>query len=109
MARDLVAMNAPADGELSSDDQTSLNETVIMMTRTTIRIQQALLDALKERARHNKRSLAAEMEEVVRRGLLEPKYVRERVELPIFYGGSGANHGVDLTDTSRILELSEDK
>ncbi len=86
----------------------SILKNSIMMIRTTIRIQSSLLDTLKERAHKNKRSVASELEDVVRRGLVAPQNSRERVELPVFHGGTGALRGVDLTDTSQLLELSEE-
>lgn len=78
-----------------------------MMTRTTVRLPQALLEELKRRAFVKKRSLAKEMEEALYLGLKAQTRPKDKIELPVFRGGTGPAPGVDITDTSALLELTE--
>lgn len=77
------------------------------MTRTTIRIRTSLLEALKERARKNKRSLAKELDAALEGVVYGQPAARDRIELPVFTGGGGLMPGVDLTKTAELFELSE--
>lgn len=77
---------------------------VIMMTRTTIRIQESLLDELKKRALKNRHSLTEEIHQLLMSALREQP-PRKKIELPVFYGGTGVHPGIDITDTSSIIEM----
>lgn len=75
-----------------------------MMTRTTIRIQESLLDELKKRALKNRHSLTEEIHQLLMRALKEPP-PKKKIELPVFKGGGGVFPGIDITDTSAILDM----
>ncbi len=78
-----------------------------MMTRTTIRLPDPLLQELKQRALKAGKSFAAEVEDVIRIGLKQAKVKGRPVDLPVFKGGGGVRPGVDLNDTSELLALTE--
>lgn len=81
----------------------------IMMTRTTIRIQSSLLEAIRERANKNKRSFSKELEDVVRLGLVDRNEPREPIKLHVFTGGTGPAPGIDINDTSALLEICDEE
>jgi hypothetical protein len=78
-----------------------------MMTRTTIRINQALLDELKMRSLKSRRSLAATIEGFLRLGIKAADEPQPFIDLPIFGGCTGPAPGINLDDTSELLEMSE--
>ncbi len=78
-----------------------------MMTRTTIRIQESLLAELKRRALAHGRSLTSEIEHLIRLGLNDAGKRKRRIRLPVSIRKGGAMPGVDLTDTSQLIDLSE--
>lgn len=78
-----------------------------MVVRITIQISRTLLDELKTRASRDGRTLSEVVEEAIRSGLNRPGHPRVPIRLPVFEEGTGPQPGVDLTDTSRLLELTE--
>jgi hypothetical protein len=79
-----------------------------MMTRTTIRISSSLLHELKQRALEHNRSLASEIDAVIRLGLNAYDSPTSTVKIPIFERGRGTVPLVDLTKTSDLLAMDEE-
>jgi hypothetical protein len=80
--------------------------------RTSFDLSDHLLELAKARARDRKVSLKALVEEGLRRVLEDaPKRVQEPgvpYGVPIAPGGGGLAAGVDPTDSSRLLDLSDE-
>lgn len=79
--------------------------------RTTIRLDDDLLAAAKDRAARNNRTLTAVIEDALRQAFARPKggEPRHPIELPTFRGDpAGLAPGVDLDDSAALLELMED-
>jgi hypothetical protein len=75
--------------------------------RTTIDLPDDLLTEAKERAAREGRSLSDVVGDAVRSGFSRTATAaRQPVELPTFDGG-GVQPGVDLDDTSALLDLME--
>lgn len=77
-----------------------------MMTRTTIRLQDSLLVELKKRALAKGKSLAEEMNDVIRTGLKAGARQKEIV-LPVSKARGGPLPGVNLTSTSDLLDIDD--
>jgi hypothetical protein len=75
--------------------------------RTTIRLEPTLLRRAKARAAASGRSLNDFIADAVRAALAPQRAAGARVELPTFRGGS-LLPGVDLDDTSSLLDLIDD-
>ena len=78
--------------------------------RTTIRMDDDLLMAIKAEAAASGVSLTAFIEEAVRRQLAARRVFAEtpRRDLPVF-AGDGVLSGVDIDDSSRLAEEMEDR
>ena len=77
--------------------------------RTTVRLDDKLLEeAKKEAARHGK-TLTAFMDEAIRQALAQAKHPppRKRVRLPVSRATGGTLPGVDLNDTASLLDIME--
>jgi hypothetical protein len=77
------------------------------MTRTTVRLPPELLEAAQQRARDTGRTFTDLLADALRnelRSASQPMRVRE--PLPT-YRGDGLRPGVDLTDTSGLLDLMD--
>ncbi len=76
--------------------------------RTTIRLDPDLLARAKALAARTRRTLTAVIEDALRAALARSRSTRgrERIELPTF-GSGGLLPGVDLDDTSALLEVME--
>ncbi len=76
--------------------------------RTTIRINDRLLEEVKKLALSSNITLSALVENALREMLSRRQKNKEkpRVEL-ITFKGRGLKHGVDLDDTAALLELME--
>lgn len=76
--------------------------------RTTIRIDDELLATAKAQAARSGRTLAAVVEDALRSSLArrDVEQPAKSVKLPTFAGGS-PRAGVDLDDSSALLELME--
>jgi hypothetical protein len=72
--------------------------------RTTVALDDHLLEAAKRRARERGETLGQVVEGALRRELAEP-VAHERVEVPVFRGGNGPLAGVDLRSNSALREL----
>lgn len=68
--------------------------------RTTLSVDDHLLDAAKRRARERGVSLGAVVEDALRRELAEPPQV-ERPKIPVFHGG-GFRPGIDPSSNRSI-------
>jgi len=77
--------------------------------RTTIRLDDALLTAAKQRAVETGRTLTAVIEDALRQALARraPGAPPAAVELPVAQGGGRLQPGVDLDDSATLLELME--
>jgi hypothetical protein len=76
--------------------------------RTTIRLDDALLRRAKARAAASGRSLNDFIADAVRAALAPRAATARRVELPTFRGGA-ILPGVDLDDTSALLDLMDER
>jgi len=76
--------------------------------RTTVRLPDDLMKAIKRHAVETNRTLTDVIEEALRAelGRAESNGVRERVQLPT-YGTGGVRAGVDLDDSASLLDLVE--
>ena len=81
---------------------------MLLFMRTTIVIDDHLLQAAKRRAAERRTSLKAVIEEALRASLIDipQPETKHKVELPEF-GTGGLCAGVDLDDTSCLLELMD--
>lgn len=77
--------------------------------RTTVRLEDALLEQAKGEAARRGKTLTALIEQGLRLALAEPrrKRVRPRVKLPVCGLGGGVLPGVDLDDGSALLDRME--
>ena len=76
--------------------------------RTTVRLDDHLLRAAKERAAQTGKTLAAVIEDALRESLARHRSRPRRpyVKLPTFKG-RGLHRGVDLDDSAGLLELMD--
>lgn len=77
--------------------------------RTTVRLDEALLERAKREARRRGETLTALIERGLRIALAAPQRRRERprIVLPICRAGGGTMPGVDLDDNAALLDLVE--
>ena len=76
--------------------------------RTTIRIQDQLLREAKKVAAESGRSLTAVIEEALREMLRRRRSSKKRKRIRLVtVGGEGLQPGVDLDDTSSLLDLMD--
>lgn len=73
--------------------------------RTTIAIDDRLLEASKRRARSLGLTLGQLVEEALRRQLSAGSLVVQPPSVPVFRGGDGPRPGVDLTSNRALLEV----
>jgi len=80
----------------------------IMDMRTTIRINDNLLQQIKKLALANNKTLNAIIEEAIQEKLasIEHQKVKKEVKI-ITFKGNGLQPGVDLDDSSSLLDLME--
>lgn len=76
--------------------------------RTTITIDDHLLDLAKEHARRRGVTLGRFIEDAVRSQLAERVEHREGPPIPVFRGGDGPRPGVDVTSTRALLEALDE-
>lgn len=74
--------------------------------RTTVRLDDALLDKARREAQRRGITLTALIEQGLRLALRRPLRTREleRVELPVCSAGGGVAPGIDLDDSAGLLE-----
>ncbi len=77
------------------------------LSRTTVRLDDALLDQAKREAAQRGETLTGLIEQGLRLVLVQShaKPRRRRVVLPICRAGGGTLPGVDLNDTSSLLDI----
>jgi hypothetical protein len=80
---------------------------MLRCVRTTVRIDDDLLVAAKQRAAATGRTLTAVIEDALRESLYRPDAMSPPAELPTFTG-RGLQAGVDLDDTSALLDLMDE-
>lgn len=79
--------------------------------RTTLTIEDGLLEEAKRRAREQETSLREVVNEALRAGLLRPKASTQTdVEKPLItFRGGGVRPGIDLNDSVGLLEAMDEK
>ena len=75
--------------------------------RTTVRLDDQLLAQAKQRAAATGRTLASVIEDALRESLSRRPAATPPADLPTF-GGRGVQPGVDLDDTSALLDLVDE-
>jgi hypothetical protein len=77
--------------------------------RTTVRLDDALLDRARREARRRGETLTALIERGLRLVLANPQKrpKRRRVEIPVCRKGGGTLPGVDLDDRAALLDILE--
>jgi hypothetical protein len=77
--------------------------------RTTVRLDDALLDRAKREAARQGETLTSLIERGLRLVLARPHRRRERqhVEIPVCRAGGGTLPGVDLDDSADLLDIVE--
>ena len=77
--------------------------------RTTVRLNDALLEQAKREAARQGETLTALMEQGLRLALAQsqPTRRRGRVKLPVCKVGGGVLPGVDLNDSATLLDIME--
>jgi hypothetical protein len=78
--------------------------------RTTIRLEDALLDQARREARRRGETLTALIQEGLRTVLArsKPDRPRPRVKLPVFGPSGGVMPGVDLSNSAALLDILEE-
>jgi len=76
--------------------------------RTTMAIDDRLLEAAKRRARDQGLTLGQLVEEALRRELGRSPARRDRPEIPVFSRGRGPRPGVDLASNRALQELLDE-
>ncbi len=77
--------------------------------RTTVRLDDALLEHAKQEARRRGETLTALIDQGLRLVLSQsrPRKRRPRVVLPVCRAGGGTLPGVDLNDSASLLDIME--
>lgn len=78
--------------------------------RTTVRLEEALLEQAKLEAQRRGLTLTALIEEGLRLVTARPQVsTKVRVEIPVCRTGGGTMPGVDLSDSAALLDLMEER
>ncbi len=72
--------------------------------RTTISVDDHLLDGAKRRARERGQTLGQLIEDALRRELATPTSAGPAPEVPVFKGGGGVRPGVDVSSNRALGE-----
>jgi hypothetical protein len=75
--------------------------------RTTVAVDDHLLDAAKRRARERGQTLGQVVEAALRRELAEPAAAAP-IEVPVFHGSGGPLPGIDLRSNRALRERLEE-
>jgi hypothetical protein len=77
--------------------------------RTTVRLEDALLNQAKREAARRGETLTALMEQALRLILAQSRQrrQRQRVKLPVCSAGGGVLSGIDLNDNAGLLDIME--
>lgn len=73
--------------------------------RTTISINDHLLEQAKSRASERGITLGTLVEEALRRELMANRSLSARITLPVFGGGGGVRPGVDINSNRSVQEI----
>ncbi len=76
--------------------------------RTTVAIDDEVLDAARRRARERGETLGQVVEAALRRALSAPDETAEAPEVPVFTGGAGPRPGLDLTSNRALHEALDE-
>jgi hypothetical protein len=76
--------------------------------RTTLAIDDEILDAAKRQARSRGSTLGSVVEDALRQYLLRSPNAEARPPIPVFRNGRGLRSGVDLSSNRAIHELLDD-
>jgi hypothetical protein len=79
------------------------------MKRTTVRLDDLLLERAKREAARRGETVTALIEQGLRLALAQPKAARSRpkVVLPVSSAAGGVLPGVDLNDTAALIDIME--
>jgi hypothetical protein len=82
-------------------------EAVLMSRRITVRLEEGLLAAAKERAALQRRTLTSLIEEGLRLALSNSRKAgrRKKVLLPVSRAGGGTMPGVDLSKSAELQDM----
>lgn len=72
--------------------------------RTTVAIDDHLIDGARRRARERGQTLGQLIEDALRRELATPASPAPAPDVPVFKGGGGVRPGVDLTSNRALRE-----
>jgi hypothetical protein len=77
--------------------------------RTTVRLEDALINQAKREAERRGETLTALIEQGLRLVLAQSRsrHQRERVKLPVSEAGGGVLPGIDLNDSAALLDIME--
>lgn len=75
--------------------------------RTTVTIDDELLEAARERARLTGRTLGSVLEAGLRRELAA-EATTQRMQVPVFQDGTGPRPGIDLTSNAALAHALDD-
>ena len=76
--------------------------------RTTVTIDDALLDQVRQRAAARRQTVSQVIEDSVRQALLSPEELPERDRFRVrAFDGGGVQPGVDLSDNAALLEAMD--
>ena len=78
--------------------------------RTTIRLDDRLLEAAKKQAAREGKTLTALIDQALRQALARAgtdRTKRKRVRLPVSRAGGGTLPGVDLNDSASLMDIME--
>lgn len=78
------------------------------MMRTTVAIDDEILDAARRRARSRGMTLGQVVEAALRRELAAGRDKGDAPPVPVFTGGTGARPGVDLASNRALQEALDD-
>ena len=78
-------------------------------SRTTVRLEDALLDQAKQEAARRGETLTGLIEQGLRLVLVQPRSTprRRRVILPVCSAGGGVLPGIDLNDSASLLDIMD--
>jgi hypothetical protein len=81
------------------------------MRRTTVRLNEALLEQAKREAGKRGETLTALIEQGLRLLLAQSRQPqrRKKIVLPVSKASGGTQPGVDITDSARLLDILEDR
>lgn len=76
--------------------------------RTTLRIEESLLEAAKRNAASRQETLGQYVEEAIRAYMASQSVPAEVVDLPVFRGGGGIQYGIDSTSNRDLFDALDE-